>query len=71
MKNEKDQVGEMSYSESWGAKISAYNVCKCLFLWGGSVTVKNSQLYRRKGKGKKRPGFHADEDKRKAMITTD
>lgn len=36
---------------------------------GGSVTVKNSQLFRREEKGKE-TGFHADKNKRrKAMIT--
>lgn len=58
----------LNLGEQKSQRIMYVNVYFC---GGGSVTVKNSQLYRRKGKGKKRPGFHADEDKRKAMITTD
>lgn len=49
----------------------------CVNMCEGSVIVNNSQLFRREGKekGKKRhtrsdrSWFHADKDKRKAMIT--
>jgi hypothetical protein len=49
MKVEKGQVGNVIIG-IWGSKVCMW---VCVNLCEGSVTIKNSQLFRRKGNGKK------------------